>query len=79
MLYNRNVLAIGVIFAKRKKVIVMQLKNVEPLSENVWLISAPDIQLSLDELGRLARKNAISYRTLEFDLESQWRDHPSPV
>ena len=49
-------------FRQEAAVFVMQLKNVETLSENVWLIRSPDIPLSIDELGKIAKKNAISYQ-----------------
>ena len=52
---------------------------VEPLGENVWLISADDPWLTVGELLHIARKSGIDCRTLEFDLESEWQDHPGPV
>jgi hypothetical protein len=66
-------------FRQEAGVIVMQLKNVETLGENVWLINQPDLQMSLDELAKVATRNGISYRTLEFDLEERWEHHQYPI
>lgn len=43
-------------FRQEAGVIVMQLKNVETLGENVWLIKQPDQQMSLDELAKVATR-----------------------
>jgi hypothetical protein len=58
---------------------VKETHHCERLTANVWLVTEEDVWLSLHRLLELSRQNAIGSRTLEFDLESQWQNHPSPV
>ena len=52
-----------------------QTIGVESLSQNVWLIDETDTLNSSGRLVSLAHAHQIAYRTLQFDLESEWQDH----
>jgi hypothetical protein len=64
-------------FCRQAQSTVKQTKSCQRLAANVWLITSEDPLLSVDQLLKLARRYAINTRTLEFDLGSQWQDHPS--
>jgi len=66
-------------FRRIAQLSVKETARCQRLADSVWLITEDDPWMSLAQLLELSRKNAIAARTLEFDLESQWQDHHSPV
>jgi hypothetical protein len=66
-------------FCRQAQSTVKPTESCQCLAANVWLITSEDPLTSVDQLLKLARRHAINSKTLEFDLESQWQDHPSPA
>jgi hypothetical protein len=64
-------------FRQESQSAVKQTENVERLCEDVWLITEADRRMSVDHLISIARKYGIDCRIREFDLESEWQDHPA--
>jgi hypothetical protein len=59
-------------FRQEAEVAVMRAKNVDSLSENVWLIDMPERQMYVADLEKAARKYIIFYKTLEVAHEGPW-------
>jgi hypothetical protein len=64
-------------FGRLAKSSVKETAHCHRLADNVWLITEEDPLMSAGRLLALAQMHAISARTLEFDLEDQWKDHPA--
>jgi len=67
------------VFFREAQFGIGSVQGVELLAPGVWLLNADDPWLTVGEILRIARKYKIDCRTLEFDLESGWQNHPAPV
>jgi hypothetical protein len=63
-------------FCKQADQSIEPRAGVQSLGENAWLLPADDPWLSEGEILRLARAYGVTCKTLEFDVESEWQDHP---